>query len=1294
MSQRTERDATGAFEDVGEAAGEAAGSFGAALGGGSGSSIESIRAMAQWDIVITYFQQLGVALSINIPWPSIFTDIFLPFTVPFSFNFERIKFHPTTVFYVKLALPLAMYACFKYAWTRPFAWKQCYILGWNVLLAKAAAAAALAGTAVFALIAFGLKQAPGAAASFAYTTAAFLFALWWGAAMIGRIAYASATDEHAFFVKARASIQTVSFFVTMLSYLPLVQSIVEVALLEMGRLPAGSSGPSAPAMQAINLLLVVVATVAYVIALPVGLFLQLRRRHQQVQSGSASTQAHRKMSTSMGAAPAATESGDTLLLGGAGGAGDSTAGDSAAVVQGADGGSPSDSAVIDVTNPGAETSPLPLPLHQQFDFLQEGERAEQSRQVLLMLSASSSLQDDGVRRRAATVNYAQHSAREQQAFASALVTFQAQEGGDYLTRQMLPFDDPQYYWKAMQLGEKALLATTVGYAVTVSQSAEEQQLWQLILALSVTVVMLVASATCRPFRDVTETKAGGTVVVTKHTEDRMDMVTRGAAMLNLAVAIAILKSDTDAQKADHYGVLLCLINLLNLAYLLVAVEFFSQLAWLYALAKGLPKRKIEAVQRRNEALAASAKRLRVLVSASDAAGVQHTLAAIGAQQQLKLIDDAAPNAEGDAVALAGADEGAISDGCWPAGSTTCHVAAQAGASGILRMLLQRGADTRKEDVSGNTPLHIAYLAGKGGCVQVLLQFSAAEEAARADRPRPAELLDPDTAAQAAIDARSAADMRWLSRGKGEGGSGAMTDALRAKWARKCATAKAWEAMGEVLLSSGAASAKLGGLDLGSRGIAAAAPLVLRPRSTGGGTTAWRPNAAASPHAPPQTVDLVNNGLFSSAASGGGGGERTEGADSAASADAAGVCRLLAERLGDADCDVRRLDLRGNGIGDDPALAAPLVSALGAGGGSPGLAWLNGLCLDFALDNSQKSFHTSQRAPGLEDEATLAAQLEAAEAEKCPASGTPWRERLQTLYREEKMKARMKIQMQPGGINPQQSAAFEKEMMQLDIERARGIYTKESAEQREARFKIEATDKIKLRLTALRGEKGEGGALETIRAPLHLYESAFICRSLATAPSASQVVILNFGHGEHSAMLGDQGAVLLAAALRAPATSALRGGAHLGSLRELHLMENGVGDTGASALAKALAGTPAAAPTTRRIEAGADEPAAVLHLCCVELQKLDLSKNLKIGPVAMRELALMLSSSTGCGRTLQEADFSYTGRGMYTDAYTELLKCFEAALKPGAAPALTSLRLPAALKEGFPTPATEGLVQFV
>ena len=1284
MSQSTERDATGAFEDVGEAAGEAAGTFGAALGGSSGSSIESIRSFAQWDIVITYFQQLGVALSINIPWPSIFTDIFLPFTVPFSFNFERIKFHPTTVFYVKLALPLAMYACFKYAWTRPFAWKQSYILGWNMLLVKAAAAAALAGTAVFALLAFGLEQAPGAAASFAYTTAAFLFALWWGAATIGRIAYASTTDEHAFFVKARASIQTVSFFVTMLSYLPLVQSIVEVALLEMDQLPAaGSRGePSAPAMRAINLLLVVVATVAYVIALPVGLFLQLRRRHQQVQSGSASTQAHRKMSTSMGVAPAAPESGDTLLLGGAG--------DS----EGADGGSPSDSAVIDVTdNPGAETSPS-LPLHQQFDFLQEGERAEQSRQVLLMLGASGSLQNDGVRRRAATVNYAQHSAREQQAFASALVTFQAQEGGDYLTRQMLPFDDPQYYWKAMQLGEKALLATTVGYAVTVSQSAEEQQLWQLILALSVTVAMLIASATCRPFRDATETKAGGTVVVTKHTEDRMDMVTRGAAVLNLAVAIAILKADdADAQKAQHYGVLLCLINLLNLAYLLVAVEFFSQLAWLYALAKGLPKRKIEAVQRRDEALAASAKRLRVLVSASDAAGVQHTLAAIGAQQQLKLIDDAAPNAEGDAVALAGADEGAISDGCWPAGSTTCHVAAQAGASGILRMLLQRGADTRKEDASGNTPLHIAYLAGKGGCVQVLLQFSAAEEPARADRPRPAELLDPDTAAQAAIDARSAADMRWLSRGKGEGGSGAMTDALRAKWARKCATAKAWEAMGEVLLSSGAASAKLGGLDLGSRGIAAAAPLVLRPRSTaGGGTTAWRPNTAASPHAPPQTVDLVNNGLFSTDAAPGGGGERTDGAGSAASADAAGVCRLLAERLGDADCDVRKLDLRGNGIGDDPALAAPLASALGAGGGSPGLAWLNGLCLDFALDKSDKSFHTCQRALGLEDEATLAAQLEAAEADLCPASGTPWSDRLRTLYRDEKMKARMKLQLS-GPMSPLQQAAFEKEYMELDMARLRGNYTKESAEQNEARLKVEATNKIKHRLTALRGEKGEGGALEMIRAPLHLYESAFICRSLATSPSASQIVILNFGFGEHSAMLGDQGAVLLAAALRAPATSALRGGAHLGSLRELYLKENGVGDTGASALAKALASTPAAAPTTRRIEAGADEPAAVLHLCCVALQKLDLSKNKKIGPVAMRELALMLSSSTGCGRTLQEADFSYTGRGMYTDAYTELLKCFETALKPGAAPALTNLRVPAALKEGFPTPATEGLVQF-
>ena len=503
-----------------------------------------------------------------------------------------------------------------------------------------------------------------------------------------------------------------------------------------------------------------------------------------------------------------------------------------------------------------------------------------------------------------------------------------------------------------------------------------------------------------------------------------------------------------------------------------------------------------------------------------------------------------------------------------------------------------------------------------------------------------------------------------------------------------------------------------------------------------------------PHAPPQTVDLSNNALFAASA----GTPVDDPAASVAadtdSADAAGVLRLLAERLGDARCDVRMLDLRGNGIGDDATLAAPLVTALGANGGSNKLEWLNGISASFALANADKELRAWRRSPDLADEAELAAQLEVALAEKEATTGETWRLALQTLRWQEKEAARRNL---GPGATPQQTQAFEQEWMKKQMDADRGIVDpNENSKTAEARRKVEAINKIERRVAAARSGAGAASVLEDANDAMHLYEVAFLCRSLSTSSAAAQIVKLNFSN---YCAIGDEGAVLLAAALRAPAVSAMRGGAHLSALRVLDLRRNGIGDKGTAAIAKALAcssdaanrvlpvlavgsevvldglqskpelngtlGTISAAldvmtgrwqvkcasdgetralkpanltlTAIRRIEAGVDAPpAAELHLACVSLETLSLAGNL-IGPTGMCELAGMLASALGCGSALQRAEFG----GMIHSASVELYaggalvadahKAFEAVFKPGAAPALKYLSLPKQLEQGFPKP---------
>ena len=87
------------------------------------------------------------------------------------------------------------------------------------------------------------------------------------------------------------------------------------------------------------------------------------------------------------------------------------------------------------------------------------------------------------------------------------------------------------------------------------------------------------------------------------------------------------------------------------------------------------------------------------------------------------------------------DERCVIDASLADGSTALHLAARAGHTNVLRMLLDAGADALVADGETRTALHVVALAGHGLCVKALLDAGADPEGRDASGKTPLGLAE-------------------------------------------------------------------------------------------------------------------------------------------------------------------------------------------------------------------------------------------------------------------------------------------------------------------------------------------------------------------------------------------------------------------------------------------------------------------------------------------------------------------------------------------------------------------------
>lgn len=181
--------------------------------------------LTRFDIMITWFQQLGVFFTINV-WPSVFKDVFIVFTIPFNFNFDGFALNKTFTFYLKMVIPLFFLAMYFRVGKRPFAWKQAYIQNWQqtqlLTFSKCLGLGGVVGVLIYAM---DLKHSGVTAAVGAVGTALAIFTCWFLFFIIvrGQFALVKPQDEHTFFCRYRANIKSASMFGMIMIYLPVGQ---------------------------------------------------------------------------------------------------------------------------------------------------------------------------------------------------------------------------------------------------------------------------------------------------------------------------------------------------------------------------------------------------------------------------------------------------------------------------------------------------------------------------------------------------------------------------------------------------------------------------------------------------------------------------------------------------------------------------------------------------------------------------------------------------------------------------------------------------------------------------------------------------------------------------------------------------------------------------------------------------------------------------------------------------------------------------------------------------------------
>jgi hypothetical protein len=406
---------------------------------------------AKLEIVLSFFQQMGLFFRMEAAWPQLFRGIFIAFTVPFSFNFTVVNAQYSFVFYLKMLVPLLLYYAYMNLGTRPYLLKAAFTI--DSKRAQFNGVATCLGSGAFLGIAatnVKFHEEIGQSVGIALLSAGFLLVMWYSfcvyfSSRLHRCK--SQKDELNFFCGFRANVRTAALLLMFLAYLPLGQAILEMLLKELtGR----GEVPEAQGIWKLgNVGCATGFLLLYMFYFPMWLLKNLRSTRKNTSAS------HLRWETT-------------------------------------DGGHETEMSTIVSSHSHSSTSSL-LRLNVKSNFLQEGKQVALQVTILRMMKRNRNLRDDSSRRAMVEKKLAVHRKNERDSFAQALEEYTAKRGGDCFMRQTLAYDSEFYFWKFVLLMEKGLLLAVVSFALVIScDDADEDECDAGRLAIPIAATLAVA----------------------------------------------------------------------------------------------------------------------------------------------------------------------------------------------------------------------------------------------------------------------------------------------------------------------------------------------------------------------------------------------------------------------------------------------------------------------------------------------------------------------------------------------------------------------------------------------------------------------------------------------------------------------------------------------------------------------------------------------------------------------------------------------------------------------------------
>jgi hypothetical protein len=410
---------------------------------------------------------MGLFFRMDAAWPEVFRNIFIVFTVPFSFNFTVVHAQYSFVFYLKMLVPFVLFYAYTSVGTRPYLLKAAFTHD----MARAQYTAfvyCLGSGMVLGLAATNIDfhEKIGEAVGIALLSAAFLLIVWFSFCLYFSRSLSrclNEKDELNFFCGFRANVRTAALLLMFLAYLPLGQAILEMLLKELtGR----GEVPEAEGLAKVaNVGFATGFLILYLIYFPLWLLKNLRATRNEAAS---STQWERTDRTSD---------------------------------------QDKEMTTIVSSHSVSSTSSL-LQSNVKSNFLQEGKQVSLQLSILRMMKKKNNLRDDASRRAMVEKKLVIHRQNERVAFAQALNSYTAKRGGDCFMRQTLAYDAGFYFWKFVLLVEKGLLLAVVSFALVIScKDTDEDECGSDHLAapiaatLAVTIAFFAYATFAKPFLD-------------------------------------------------------------------------------------------------------------------------------------------------------------------------------------------------------------------------------------------------------------------------------------------------------------------------------------------------------------------------------------------------------------------------------------------------------------------------------------------------------------------------------------------------------------------------------------------------------------------------------------------------------------------------------------------------------------------------------------------------------------------------------------------------------------------------